>query len=78
MQSYTTFTPDDETAEDYGLSFRWHGGHTVNVFVGDEERDCFTLYIPDAKRGARVPTATEVEEACEEYVADMLAELEDD
>lgn len=80
MNSVTTFTPDNETlAEDYGLSFRWHvGGHTINVFFGDEERDVISLYVPDEKLGARVPTPAEVEAACDEYAHDLLAELEEE
>jgi hypothetical protein len=60
MEKTITYSTNEE------LSFVWHGSHTVNIFLAGQEVDCFTLY----PEGGRVPTADEVEAACDERLSD--------
>lgn len=30
-------------SEETGLRYVWHGGHTVNIYQGDTEIDCFSV-----------------------------------
>lgn len=70
MDTFRIFEDDEH---DSGLSFRWHGSATINVYHDGREVDVMTRYGQDEKgQHSYTPTEGAVEEACRDYVREAV------